>query len=67
VIWRKVAAKADFTYSGALRSLGGAWSPRRLDDYLKDSQALAPGTSMSVVVEDETDRQAIITYLRTAQ
>lgn len=67
VVWRKVAARSDFAYSGALRSLGGSWSPQRLDDYLKDAQALAPGTSMFVVVEDEADRRAIITYLKTAR
>lgn len=67
VLWRKVAAKPDFTYSGALKSLGGSWSPQRLDDYLKDSQALAPGTSMTVVIEDEADRRAIVAYLKSAR
>ncbi len=66
IVWRKVAARADFAYSGALKALGGSWSPSRLDAFLRDSQALAPGTSMYAVVEDENDRKAIVTYLKSA-
>ncbi len=67
VLWRKVAAQADFSYSPALKTLGGSWSPSRLEVFLKDSQALAPGTSMYVAVEDENDRKAIVTYLKSAR
>ena len=67
VLWRKVAAQPDFSYSPALKSLGGSWSPSRLEVFLKDSQALAPGTSMYVAVEDESDRKAIVAYLKSAR
>ena len=66
VVWRKVAAEPDFTYSGALRSLGGSWSPARLDGYLKDSQGFAPGNGMFFAVEDPGDRKAIIAYLHAS-
>ncbi len=67
LVWRKVAALPDFTYSGALKSLGGSWSPARLDGYLKDAQGLAPGGDMFVAIDDPADRKAIVDYLRTAK
>ncbi len=67
ILWRKVGTREDFDYSPALKTLGGSWSPSRLDVFLKDSQSFAPGTSMYVVVEDETDRKAIVTYLKSAR
>ena len=67
VVWRKVASRPDFTYSKPLVSLGGSWSPDRLDSYLKDSQAFSPGTGMYFAVEDPSDRKAIIAYLKAAR
>ncbi len=64
VVWRKVATRQDFSYSGALKSLGGSWSPDRLDSYLRNSQGFAPGNGMYFAVEDPADRQAIIGYLK---
>jgi len=66
VVWRKVAAQTDFSYSGALQSLGGSWSPARLDGYLKDSQGFAPGNGMFFAVDDPDDRKAIIEYLHAS-
>ncbi len=66
VVWRKVAAREDFTYTGALKSLGGSWSPSRLDGFLKDTQAFAPGAGMYFAIGDAADRKAIVDYLRTA-
>ncbi len=67
VIWRRLAARDDFAYSPALKSRGGAWSPARLEDYLKDTQAFAPGTSMYFVVTDAEERKAIVGYLRSGR
>ena len=66
IIWRKVGGRSDFAYSGALKSLGGSWSPSRLDDFLKDTQAFAPGGGMNIVVDAPADRAAIIAYLKAA-
>jgi cytochrome c len=66
VVWRKVASRPDFAYSKTLVTLGGSWSPDRLDSYLKDSQAFSPGNGMYFTVEDANDRKAIIGYLKTA-
>jgi cytochrome c len=67
VVWRKVAAQPDFTYSGSLKSLGGSWSPARLDGFLKDSQKFAPGAGMFFTVSDPGDRKAIIEYLHASR
>lgn len=64
VVWRKVAVRTDFNYSGALKSLGGSWSPDRLDSYLKDSQHFAPGNGMYFALQDADERKAIIEFLK---
>jgi cytochrome c len=66
VVWRKVAIRTDFPYSKALKTLGGSWSPDRLDGYLRNSQGFSPGNGMYFTVEDPADRKAIIEYLKTA-
>ena len=65
VVWRPLAVLRDFNYSGALKSKGGSWSPDRLDSFLKDSQAFAPGAGMYLAVPDPADRKAIVDYLKT--
>ena len=65
VVWRRIAALADFAYSPALKGAVGAWSPQRLDAFLADTQRFAPGTDMFFDIHDPTTRRAIVDYLRT--
>ena len=72
LVGRPVAALTRYRYSAALRRLGEgllplgeAWSPERLDQWLRDPQAMAPGSSMTTTVADPAVRRAIITYLAT--
>ena len=65
VVWRKIADRQDFAYTGALKSLVGTWSPDRLDAFLKNTQAFAPRSGMFFEIEDRADRRAIIDYLQT--
>lgn len=58
-------AKGDFSYSAALRTLGGHWNPQRLASFLANPQSMAPGTSMPVQVTSEQDRADIIAFLDT--
>ena len=67
VLWRKIASLPDFSYSAGLRAKIGTWSPDRLDAYLANSQAFAPGTDMFWDVHDPAERKAIIDYLKTVQ
>ncbi len=65
VVGRKVASVKDFNYSPALKTLGGVWTPQRLDAWLTSPQAVAPGTSMYFMLEDASQRAAIIAYLKS--
>lgn len=66
VLTRAVAGRADFEYSSALKSLGGRWDERRMDAFLRDPAAFAPGTSMSFPgLADADARRALIEYLRS--
>jgi cytochrome c len=65
VVGRKIASVPDFDYSDAIRKLGGVWSPDRLDKWLQNPQAMAPGAYMYVSVPGADDRQNIIAYLAT--
>ena len=58
-------ATSDFEFSPALRSLGGSWNDERLDAFLRDPQAYAPGTSMAFPgIPEERARRLLIAYLR---
>lgn len=63
---RAIAKAGGYAYSNALRTLGGTWSDERLDAFLRDPQAFAPGTAMQIRSIGETaDRAALIAYLKT--
>jgi cytochrome c len=60
VVRPKIAILPDFACSRPLRSMGGTWSPARLDAFLRNAQALAPGTDMWWEADEPTTRRAII-------
>jgi glucose/arabinose dehydrogenase len=64
VFGRKPAA-SDFGYSAALTSAGWIWNDSRLDHYLENPAAAAPGTAMRYAVTDKQERVDLIAYLRT--
>jgi len=65
IVGGSVANVAGFNYSGALKELGGVWSYERLDGYLKDSQAYAPGTAMVQRFARDNQRADLLAYLQT--
>lgn len=66
VIGRAVASAPGFDYSPELKAVGGDWTPERLDRFLTDPNAFAPGTRMGYAgVADPAERAAIIAYLST--
>jgi aldose sugar dehydrogenase len=68
VIGREIASVPGYPYSSALRALEGAWTDARLDAFLRDPAAFAPGNNMAVPrVEGEEERRVIIEYLRRAE
>ena len=67
VFGRKAAAKADFSYSDALKAKGLTWGAATLDHWLSGPQAFVPGTKMSFPgLKDPTDRRDVIAYLKVA-
>jgi cytochrome c2 len=66
VVGRPIATADGFSYSHALKSLSGAWTPDKLEALLADPQTFAPGTSMqSEGIADPKDRAALVQYLKT--
>jgi cytochrome c2 len=64
VVDDRVARFQEFPYSEALRALGGRWTPARLDEYLSDPAAFAPGTTMDFPgIADPSQRAMVIEYL----
>ncbi|HEY7641812.1 MAG TPA: PQQ-dependent sugar dehydrogenase [Steroidobacteraceae bacterium] len=51
-------------YTPALEKLGGRWDEQRLDEFLRDPQAVAPGTSMTFAgIADDRQRAELVDYL----
>ncbi len=66
VVGRPVAGKEGFDYSPELKAIGGDWTVEKLDRFLKEPAAFAPGTRMGFVgVVDDAERANIIAYLST--
>ena len=67
VVGRRIAAEPGFNYSPALRRLAareGRWTPERLDRFLADPEAAAPGTEMGFPgIADAGERRALIDWL----
>ncbi|MEQ8311638.1 MAG: c-type cytochrome [Sphingopyxis sp.] len=64
IVGARVAARPDFSYSGAMKAKGGVWDQAALDAYLKAPMKDVPGTRMAFAgVIDEADRKALILYL----
>src|ERR1700754_1611722 len=59
VVGRPVASVPGFMYSPALRRLGGTWTTARLDLWLRNPQAVAPGSLMYFTVDDPEQRRQI--------
>jgi len=68
VIGRRIASSDGYgDYSAALRGLGGKWDEQRLDAFIKNPQAAAPGTAMEFDgVADAATRAKIIDYIKHA-
>jgi len=66
VVGRPVASVEGFAYSDALKGLGGAWEPSRLNEFLTSPKAFAPGTKMSFAgLPKVQDRAGVVAYLES--
>lgn len=68
VVGRLIGGVEGYPYSQALKSAGGAWTPERLDAFLKNPMATYPGTAMAFGgLAKDADRKAIIAYLASTK
>ncbi|HUI18873.1 MAG TPA: cytochrome c family protein [Alphaproteobacteria bacterium] len=66
IVGEKVAARAGFQFSDALKKVSGDWSFDELNKWLAGPQQLAPGTKMTFVgIKDEQQRADVIAYLNS--
>ena len=64
IVGREIASSPGYDYSSGLETLSGAWTEERLDRFLEDPEAYAPGTSMeSAGILDPVTRAGLIEYL----
>lgn len=61
---REIASVPGFSYSPALASLNGAWDETRLNDFLRDPQAFAPGTTMVLPPLNDALRAELIAHFK---
>lgn len=68
IVGRRVAARASYPYSDALKRLGGSWTPDRLREFVADPDAVAPGSRMATTASyTREELDGLIAYLRTLQ
>jgi cytochrome c len=65
VVGRHSGSIANFKYSEALTKPGVTWDAGTLDQFLTNPGAMLPGTRMTAIIEDESDRHDLIAYLKT--
>ena len=65
VMGRKVGTSPHFGFSQELKDSGLVWNAETLHLYLTDPSAAVPGTTMSPMVPDASDRADVIAYLAT--
>lgn len=67
IVGRPVAAEPGFDYSPALKRFAQRnprWTRKRLDRFIADPEAAAPGTTMAFAgVRDASERAALIDFL----
>ncbi len=59
----KARDRTWYAYSPALIRKGGTWTVEELDDYLADANQFIPGTTKSIKVQNDEEREEIIELL----
>ena len=68
IVGRRVGSQSNFTYSTALSSSRGNWTPSKLDKFLESPGTAMPGTSMAYSgIPDPTIRELLIEFLEKLQ
>jgi len=66
VVGRPVASAAGFSYSDALKAMGGDWTYDKLNGWIGNPKGMASGTKMAFAGEkDDKKRADILAYLQS--
>jgi cytochrome c len=66
IVGRKAGSEPGFPmYTPALKASGITWSTETLDRFLVNPAAMAPGTSMPLLIRDDRTRADVVAYLAT--
>jgi cytochrome c len=67
IVGRPFASQPGFRYSAGMKAAaaGKVWDEKLLDQWLSDTQTVAPGNAMTYFEADEARRRKIIDYLKT--
>ncbi|MGO9420175.1 c-type cytochrome [Roseiarcus sp.] len=66
VVGRPIASAPGFSYSDAVKGLGGDWSYEKLDHWIANPKGMAAGTKMAFAGEKEPQKRAdILAYLQS--
>ena len=66
MVGRKVATFPGFSYSDALKKIGGTWTFEDLNHFLTSPKDYAPGTAMGFAgIKKDEKRADVIAYLNT--
>jgi cytochrome c len=65
VFGRRAGSLPGYSYSTAMKGQTFDWNEETLDRWLKKPSALVPGTAMAFAgIDEKSDREALIAYLR---
>ena len=66
IVGREAASEPEFPlYTDALKASRISWSTETLDKFLANPIAMAPGTSMPLLIQDDKTRADVVAYLAT--
>jgi cytochrome c len=66
VVGRKAGTKEDFPlYTSAMKAYGVKWSAKTLDEFLANPLTAVPGTTMPMMLPDDTERADVVAYIGT--
>ncbi len=63
VVGRRIASVSEYEYSAGLKKRRGVWTEAKLDAFLRDPNAYAPGTTMKLYGLDDKSRAQVIEQL----
>ena len=65
IFGRKAGSAPNYVYSAALKASNETWTEKTPSSWMADPEKFIPGQKMGVSVQDFSERQDLIAYLKT--